>query len=247
MLEQEKKPRREPIPLFSYSNLYLPGTFIPKSETEINEDNYGILSYVGEYMKNPIYIFKPKSSDQKIIHFENRLIHQPNFSYTNVNYDPINLINRINSLSKRIINFSEFVKHVTPGHILSQETLQKYWSMISTTIDQSEKKLVIPTCFLEVVVETTNGKDEYIEVPIDAIGITHSGQVFVIEVATRSSGEEKTQRKRKYKQVKKNGQAFRKQFPYLSIVFDACLFYEECENGDLYLSLRYPQVEKVEE
>ena len=149
--------------------------------------------------------------------------------------------------SDKISNLTEFLKHFSLLHRFGQETIQNYWTILSKVLDQSQECLIEPVCFLEVEIESEDKEGNPIQRHVDIIGITHGGQVFIIEVASRYSEIFETYREKKYDQVKDNVDAFRKKFPSIPVVFGTCLFYEECENGDLYLSLRYPQLERAEE
>lgn len=261
----EDKTARRPayfgIPIFRDSGLFIPNAQkpTPNSEHLVTSNQSIDLFFVGEYKKGDAFIFKPKDNSGRTFHLEHRFLHNPieDLGISSPNLPHMQQIRaEIDSRKDTYFDEENYKKLLeTPHrvHRLTQELIRDHAGMISRIIDPTLIDFVEPECFLEVGVDFTNRQGVSDRFAIDAVLITHGGTVVLIEVASRKQinddqTDDDLRRTKKYRQIIKYSKKFRNQIAQklrieekdLNIV-EACVYYEEIEDNEIYASFRFPQ------
>lgn len=261
----EAKSTRRPayfsIPIFRDSDLFNPHTQKPTPNSEhLLTSNQSIdLFFVGEYKKGDAYIFKPKDNSNRTFHLEHRFLHNPieDLGISGPNLPFMQQIREVIASRKNTYfdeeNYKKLLETPHRVHRLTQELIRDHAGMISKIIDPTSVDFVKPECFLEVGVDFINRRGEDDKFAIDAVLITHGGTIVLIEVASRKQinddqTDDDLRRTKKYAQIIKYSKKFRNQIAQklriaekdLNIV-EACVYYEEINNNEIYASFRFPQ------
>ncbi|OGK31583.1 hypothetical protein A3F29_01360 [Candidatus Roizmanbacteria bacterium RIFCSPHIGHO2_12_FULL_33_9] len=243
------------IPLFA-SGLYLPGAPNPQAHHErLVERNDTVDLYdVGIYGKGHAFVFRPIIDGERTFHFDHRLLHNPLFDLESYQPDMVHLQSvrdEIDGRKNTFIdpeNYERLLQTTYRLHLITQELLKNHVGMISRIIDPFSDPIIEPEFFLEVGIDyiNTNGRED--RKAIDFVIITHGGTIILGEVASRRQDNDDLRRTKKYDQITGYSIKFKKQlasklgFDINEINFiEACVFYEEISDTELYASFRFCQ------
>lgn len=263
--ETAGKPSYLGIPFFADSGLYLltEQQPTPKSIVHVERNASVDLLSLGEYAKGEGFLIKPIDPSGRTFHFDHRSYLNPLYDSEVKPLDPNDLVivrNEIESRKNTIIqpkHYAQLLQTSHKNHLITQQFIQEHIDMISRIIDPSPDVLTQPECFLEVGIKFINPRGEIDKKAIDLVIITHSGVVVLIEVASRkqindNQTDEDLSRTTKYMHIVKISSKFKDQLSKkLNISKDkltfveACVFYEEINERELYTSFRFPQKIKL--